>query len=277
MTMKNINLFATRFLPVMALLVAILAHAGCTTRSNALEILAVDPAWEQTRVDIPLPAAGWVRGRSDTIHIYIEGDGVAYTSRNRPSSDPTPRVPTGLLLALEDDSAAVAYLGRPCQYVSDARCDVVHWTIGRFSEAVVRTANSLVEEVKRLSGAKRIVLYGYSGGGAVAALLAARRTDIDKLVTICGNLDHALWTNIHGVSPLAESLNPTSIAARLEHVPQVHFVGGEDEVVPRTVVDSFVQSLPAGTDCTVRVIDGLGHGGTDWAKRWREIRQANNL
>ena len=196
---------------------------------------------------------------------------------NRPSPDPTPRVPTGLLLALEDDSAAVAYLGRPCQYVSDARCDFVHWTTGRFSKTIIQTENRLVEETKRLSGAKRIVLYGYSGGGAVAALLAARRTDIDRLITVCGNLDHALWTTIHGVSPLTESLNPTSVAARLGDIPQVHFVGGKDEVVPLAVVESFVQRLPKGTDCTVKVIDGLGHGGMDWAKRWREIRQLNSL
>jgi hypothetical protein len=42
----------------------------------------------------------------------------------------------------------------------------------------------------------------------VASLVAARRHDVVRLVTVAGNLDHLAWTTLHGVSPLTGSLNP---------------------------------------------------------------------
>jgi len=269
MTMYYIKHFVTRFLPMITAVIILFIHVGCATKNNTAEILSSDPAWTQTQIDTPLPTVGWVRGQSDTVHIYIEGDGMAYTSRNRPSLDPTPRTPTGLLLAHEDDSEAVAYLGRPCQYVTGDACAPVYWTTGRFSETVIQAENLLVDEAKRLAGAKRVVLFGYSGGGAVATLLAARRTDVDMLVTICGNLDHEAWTRLHGVTALDRSLNPTSVINRLSNIRQIHFAGSEDEIVPPRIVQSFVNQLHRDTPVTVEVVDGLGHGGADWVKVWQ--------
>ncbi|WP_285907438.1 hypothetical protein [Pseudodesulfovibrio pelocollis] len=257
------------FVRLVLLALIVVGQLGCKA-NKTFETLQSDPAWRQVIVDAPLPAVGWVRGQADTVHIYIEGDGVAYASRHRPSLDPTPRTPTGLLLAREDNALAVAYLGRPCQYVTGEACLPVHWTTGRFSEAVLEAQKRLVDEAKGLAGAKRVVFFGYSGGGAVAALLAARRTDVDLLVTICGNLDHAAWTRLHGVTPLAESLNPISVADRLSNIRQVHYVGSADTVVPPSVVQSFVDQLRPDAPVSVVIVEGLGHGGEDWAKTWRE-------
>ena len=53
------------------------------------------------------------------LHVYLEGDGQAFVSQGGyASSDPTPRNPLALRLAIQDNSAnAVVYLARPCQYV----------------------------------------------------------------------------------------------------------------------------------------------------------------
>lgn len=255
------------FRRITPLLLLLLGLSACV-RGAVVEEMAADSAW--TRIDAAggLPAVGWARGRGETVHVYIEGDGVAYSTPTSPSPDPTPITPTALLLARRDAACAVAYLGRPCQYVSGSACATPCWTTARFSEAVVRTENGLVDAVKALSGARRVVLIGFSGGGAVAALLAERRTDVAALVTVCGNLDTAAWTAMHGYAPLSGSINPAALAGRLVSVPQTHFLGGADGNVTRRVTDSFVARLGAGAHISVRVVPGLGHGGKAWAARW---------
>ena len=48
---------------------------------------------------------------SDTLVVYIEGDGFAWSSRTRPSDNPTPKHPLAFFLACEDQSFNVLYLG----------------------------------------------------------------------------------------------------------------------------------------------------------------------
>lgn len=69
---------------------------------------------------------------SKILRVYIEGDGHAWESRTRPSTNPTPRNPVALRLAMADPGAdTVLYLARPCQYVQgeDRRqCSNRYWT-----------------------------------------------------------------------------------------------------------------------------------------------------
>ena len=260
----------TGFFLMFAALV-VLAACAPASRPPALRALEADPAWLPLGVTAPLPAAGWTRGRADTLHVYIEGDGAAYASRTAPSLDPTPREATALLLARADPAPAVAYLGRPCQYVGGPACCSVHWTTGRFSPTVLAAQGRLLDAAMRAAGARRAVLFGFSGGGAVAALLAARRADVAGLVTVCGNLDHAVWTRMHAVAPLSGSLNPADAAGRLASLPQVHFLGGADANVTRRVTDSFVARLGPGASVQVRAVPGLGHGGPAWAAAWPQL------
>ncbi|MBY0406928.1 MAG: hypothetical protein K2Q01_04500, partial [Rickettsiales bacterium] len=62
------------------------------------------------------------------VRVYIEGDGNAWLTRSQPSPDPTPFVPVALQLALRDPSANVAYIARPCQYITGPACDIPVWT-----------------------------------------------------------------------------------------------------------------------------------------------------
>lgn len=252
---------------IPTLLLAALLLGGCAS-NTAIRQIEASPDWTRKEVTAPLPAAAWIRGRSDVVHVYIEGDGVAYATPTSPSLDPTPITPTALLLAQQDTAQAVAYMARPCQYVSGSACSTQCWTTGRFSKQVLNAENRLLERIKKQAGADRIVLIGFSGGGAVAALLAAMRTDVAYLITVCGNLNPEMWTRLHHVTPLYDSLSPMDFAPQLANIPQTHFIGGEDMNMPRQVADSFLRQLGPGTKAEVRVVQDLGHGGAKWAINW---------
>jgi pimeloyl-ACP methyl ester carboxylesterase len=57
-------------------------------------------------------------------------------------------------------------------------------------------------------GADRVVWLGYSGGGVLAMLLAARVPETIGVVTIAANLDVQAWAAQQGGSPLIGSLDP---------------------------------------------------------------------
>ncbi|CDO60583.1 FIG00977956: hypothetical protein [Candidatus Phaeomarinobacter ectocarpi] len=183
--------------------------------------------------------------------VYIEGDGLAWITRSRPSDDPTPATPLVMGLMSSDGAMPTAYLARPCQYVGagSRNCEAAYWTNKRFAPEVVASMNEAISALKaRTPGAQTIRLIGFSGGGVIAALIAARRQDIAGLVTIAAPMDINAFTRHHGVSGLSGSLDPVADKAVLSGVPQMHFVGGQDGIVPRSIVDSYLRSLGA-TPC----------------------------
>ncbi len=203
--------------------------------------------------------------------VYIEGDGLAWISKNRPSTNPTPMNPVGLKLALEHPSNNVAYLARPCQYVAnDVHCRQSYWTSLRFAPEVLEASQQALNKLKQQFGAKRLVLVGYSGGGAIAALLAAKRDDVAKLITVAGNLDHQSWTNLHKISPLKGSLNPADYIKALSTVEQIHFVGQQDEIIPSSLTLGFVARFPISTKVKVIIIPNQSHSCC-WEKAWLKL------
>ena len=106
---------------ILAGILSLLLLTGCA-HNTVVTDMASDARWQRLDTVDPLPAVGWARGRAEVVHVYIEGDGVAYSTPTSPSPDPTSVTPTSLLLARQDNASAVAYLGRPCQYVSGDAC-----------------------------------------------------------------------------------------------------------------------------------------------------------
>ncbi|WP_435926951.1 alpha/beta fold hydrolase [Dryocola sp. BD613] len=203
------------------------------------------------------------------LRVYIEGDGFAWKSRTRPSDDPTPRNPVGLMLAAADPSDNVLYLARPCQFTAvplPAVCTPAWWTDKRFSPSVIESMDGALSQVmQRYPGAK-IELVGYSGGGNIAALLAARRSDVSSLRTVAGNLDVAYVNTLHRVSAMPEAVNAIGIAPQLAAMPQIHFSGGADDIVPPAVAERFQRAV--GTQCAqAETVRGMAHG-SDWAAIW---------
>jgi pimeloyl-ACP methyl ester carboxylesterase len=216
---------------------------------------------------------------SEPLVVYVEGDGYAFISPTQLSDDPTPRDPVGLELAVADPRPNVVYVARPCQYVTGPHlrnCHPAYWSTARFAEPVVAAVESVVARYVADSGATRVAYVGYSGGGAVAALVAARRSDSAALVTVAGVLDHATWTSLDGMTPLGYSLNPADFADRLAGLPQVHFVGGDDDVVPEVVARAFAARFPADRKPGVVVLPGYDHVCC-WSAHWPALLQRTPL
>lgn len=211
--------------------------------------------------------------QESVLQVYIEGDGYAWQSRTRPSSDPTPHNPVSLRLALADRSGQpVLYLARPCQFVEGPKarmCRVNYWTAGRFAPEVIQSLSQAIDQAKMLTKAQRVALVGYSGGGGIAALLAAQRADVSFLGTIAGNLDHESWTTLHGVSPLRDSLNPLESAPQIRDLPQIHLSSTADSIIPPSISRKFCQAAQQPDTC--QVIDKIGHNGA-WEEIWETIR-----
>ena len=208
--------------------------------------------------------------RSETLTVYIEGDGRAWLSRSRLSGDPTPPDPDVLELAVRHPRGPVLYLARPCQYTVQrpARgCHPKYWAGHRYAPEVVASLSVAIDHAKRVSGTRQLVLVGFSGGGVVAALLAARRTDVVELVTLAANLDHAYWTRLDGLTPLSGSLNPADDADRLQAIPQTHFVGADDDVVSPSVVDAYARRMADRSRTRIVVLSGFDHSCC-WVKNW---------
>lgn len=181
-------------------------------------------------------------------------------------------------MALRHASGAAVYLARPCQYVSpdDARdCREAYWTGRRFAPEVIAAADQAIGALKQRFGAGKLALIGYSGGGAVAALVAARRSDVARLVTVAGNLDHRAWTARHGVPPLEGSLNPADEWQSLQAIPQLHLVGGEDTNVSADVVRAYLARFPPERRPDMRVIAEFNHSCC-WAEHWPAVLGAGS-
>jgi pimeloyl-ACP methyl ester carboxylesterase len=265
-----------------SLLLSLLLVTACTSdalsRREAATALAVGAGLQPVTFDAgPFVLAGDLKGAGSgqpVLVVYIEGDGLAFVSRTQRSRDPTPRHPVGLELAVADPSPAVLYLGRPCQYVTPSEergCGPQYWSNDRFAPEVIEAVNHAIDQARVRVGAGRVVLIGYSGGGAVAALAAARRSDVAAWATVAAPLDHAAWTRWHDVSPLDGSLNPVDEAARLAGLAQIHFVGAADDVVPAAIVRGFLER--EGPDLANRlvVLPGVDHYCC-WAERWPDLR-----
>jgi dienelactone hydrolase len=207
-------------------------------------------------------------GRGELLRVYIEGDGRAYITASQPSGDPTPITNTLIRMAAAD-SANTAYLARPCQFFKHSGCKLSSWTTGRFSRANVQAMNSALDDLKSRAGAKRLELVGYSGGAAIALLLAAQREDVAQVQTIAGTLDHVAWTELKRLRPLDGSLNPSDYGRQLGSIPQRHFVGTADQVVPPSVAASYIRK--AKPACVELVTTSASHAqGFEGA--WYELK-----
>lgn len=265
---------------ILCLIIFILS--GCAipspqARWNHADELANKAHWHKLR----LPAktfilSAYVPSRmlhADLLTVYIEGDGLAWISRSQPSADPTPRNPIALELALRQPQGAAVYLARPCQYVALAdiqNCRKEFWTNKRFSPEVIEASDLAISELKRRFAATKLILVGYSGGAAVAALVAAKRGDVVRLVTVAGNMDHRKWTEMHSVPELAGSLNPTDEWRALSKLSQRHYIGGRDKVVARPVIDAYASHFPLNRKPEIVMIPEFDHLCC-WVDKWESI------
>ncbi len=205
-----------------------------------------------------------------TLRVYIEGDGAAWWSQRLPPSDPTPSSSVAVQLAASDRHAQVAYLARPCQFLSVEErqtCPVEWWTSARYGPHTLAQSQRLLDELLRISGARSLELIGHSGGGTLAVLLAAERTDVSCLVTLAAPLDIDAWTAHHQVTRLHGSRNPAQLPAGQPSTAAIYLFGERDAVVPVSTLGRFARRLSPGQ---VTVMPGWGHTeGWNQPRSWQ--------
>lgn len=176
------------------------------------------------------------RRPSRTLHIYLDGDGTPWLLGG-PADDPTPRNPLVLELMALDPYPSI-YLGRPCYhgFSQTTPCLSALWTQERYSEAVVTSMEAALRRMLRDGEFNRVAWFGYSGGGALAVLLAPRFTETTAVVTVAANLEIDAWADLHGYPRLVGSLNPARQPPMPARIYRRHLAGGRDRVVPKEIV-----------------------------------------
>lgn len=252
------------------------ALSGCQSPQQALQALASNHARQlEILSGPPFPLAlvtPLTSPAASRIRVYLEGDGQAWATPTQPSLDPSPRQLFVARLAFADPAPSL-YLARPCQFVSAPGCRVELWTSRRFSEEVLASLDQALSRIKARYGNRDFELVGYSGGGALALLLAVRRDDIAQVQTLAGNLSPRQWTEMLKLSPLTGSLEPLDFRERLSQVPQRHFVGSEDRVVPARLLERYRQALGTASCMQPVTVPGASHAD-GWTQAWTQWRDS---
>jgi pimeloyl-ACP methyl ester carboxylesterase len=259
----------TRCCTVLAVIVAL---AGCATPAERFDRRATALGLHAAS----LPGDGFnhraymagLQPGSTTLHVYIEHDGTPWINFSRVSDDPTPRIPFALEL-MAKDSGPRLFLGRPCYFEprEDSRCNPLLWTRERYSAAVVASMVAALRGFLAGHPHPNVVLIGYSGGGTIAWLMAARIPEATRVVTVAANLDVDEWSRIHDYSPLRGSLNPALAPALAPAIEQLHFVGGRDTNVTLPVLTSFARRHPEARVIEIAEFDHR----CCWIERWPQL------
>jgi len=208
----------------------------------------------------------------DTLHIYLEGDGSPWRLRVFVMNDPTPRQPLMMQLMAYDQTPAL-YLGRPCYNgrSQDEGCDSDLWTFGRYSVTVVNSMAKVIREITEQRQIRTIRLFGHSGGGALAMLLAPQIEEVSAVVTLAGNLDTDAWTTHHRFTPLFGSLNPANAPLLGSHVLQWHLIGERDGNIPADIVREAIQRQSRASNNTEAWAFANFNHGCCWTQIWPQV------
>ena len=175
----------------------------------------------------------------DELHVYLDGDGTPWRG-SRIAEDPSPRNPL-VLKMMEQDQAPAILLGRPCYYQLNwsELCNNTLWTSHRYASAIVDSMLTALNHWLSARKIEHLVLIGFSGGGALATLLAPHLDKTSTIITIAANLDIKAWSDYHGYLQLSGSLNPMTDAHIPSTIRQIHLAGLKDTNVPPEIVESF--------------------------------------
>ncbi|MEP1473080.1 MAG: hypothetical protein ABJK20_02890 [Halieaceae bacterium] len=204
---------------------------------------------------------------STDLRIYIDGDGQPWHA-DRPAENPTGSGKLTLNLMLADPQASI-FLARPCYYLQEmpANCSPDLWTSARYSQRIVSAMTEAVSKLQEEQALKTITLIGYSGGGTLALLVAARLEIPTTVITVAANLDTAAWTAFHGVLPLTESINPAEQHFAVNNIEQHHLLAGADTVVPPATIAKFRRNNP---QAEFRLFEKFDHRCC-WLENWPAI------
>ncbi|WP_121495720.1 alpha/beta hydrolase [Pseudomonas aeruginosa] len=262
------------FLRTLAALLIGALLAGCQSPRETLQQL-VDAHGRQLEIlpGQPFPLAmlpPQSTMKATRLRVYLEGDGHAWATSTQPSLDPSPHNLLVARLAV-DDPTPNAYLARPCQFIMAPDCKPTLWTSRRFSQEVVTSLSQALDQMKQRYGNREFELVGYSGGAALALLLAAQREDVAQVQTVAGNLSPRLWAQMKELSPLNGSLDPLDYRDQLAAIPQRHLVGDADDVVPTSLANAYLVRLHPYA-CSQVVLSPATDHQQGWGALWKTWR-----
>ncbi len=248
---------------------ALSACNGVQNRISTFEGIALKNGYKFSALQttqFPLLYAYKPPAEKNTLHVVIEGDGLAWLNRYTISDDPTPVSPVGLKLAMHIDGG-VSYLARPCQYHWNDKCSREYWTSMRYADDVIATYMESIDQLKIFHHADNIVLSGFSGGAYIAMVLAAKRQDVRVVNTIAGLLDPDEWTDYQDISSIYAPMNFKSIVAATPNVQFFHACSVEDEIIPCELQEKILSNFQHSEITNHRLfkVGDVGHGDV-----WRE-------
>ncbi|MFA5591694.1 MAG: hypothetical protein WC989_00070 [Micavibrio sp.] len=271
---------ATRIFPALLIGAALISVGACAAGEEFREITAeriarpafmVERSFRAQEMDFKL----WERmhARHAPVNIYIEGDGETLYHMGGVTKEPSPENPVALHLASRDNAENLLYIARPCQYRESPdpkQCDPKYWSNRRFAPEVITAYNEIIDEVKRRYDLTDINIIGYGGGANIAAAIAARRGDVKSLRTVAGALAPDLvYTNPK--EPLdGDSVKANALAPQLARLPQHHFVGAGDDVVPASVYHSYRAAL-GESDCVHYTLVPDADHTLGWVQKWPDF------
>jgi len=133
----------------------------------------------------------------------------------------------------------------------------------------VSTTSEVIDALKARFGARQLTLVGYSGGAAVAMLVAARRTDVVRMLSVAGNFGHRAWTMLDQLDPLNGSPKPADDAPLPRRMNQWHFAGEKDDVIPPRLALDFA-ARHVEPRLSVQVMARLDHRCC-WVDAWPQL------
>ena len=207
------------------------------------------------------------------LRFYIEGDGRAFINKQIPSQNPTPTSYFLINLIKEDASSNILYLARPCQYqVSNQKLCATnqYWTRDRFAPEVIQNMNEILANFADY----KIEIIGYSGGAEIAKHLALLNKNIINLRTIAGNIDQEEFAKIHNVPQLNDDWSEADLS-RIAMLPQIHFVGENDKIVPISIAQKYLQKLPNKNFNKIIEVKKASHS-KGWASQWKRLLEEKN-
>lgn len=240
---------------------------ACASSYNSAPILPQNAAWQRSEITVdgaPIVILKQQGVVGQGVHLYIEGDGSAFTPRGQPSHNPTPRNPVALqLMQADTTSATLYYIGRPCQWVTlpHPRCTPARWTTQRFTPAL---RDAYIKVAQDLAGDTPTEVIGYSGGAWFAAQIAPHLANPIGIRAVAGNLNPNLINQHHRV-PRME----VAAEASPSNIPILYYAGGADKVIPPKLVPDMLKPYPCAK---VLEIPNTTHT-TGWVDNWPTMLQ----
>lgn len=184
--------------------------------------------------------------KGNPIRFYIEGDGY-----------PNPNTPVALKMAQQDEHSNVVYLTRPCQYMENELCkNKSIYKEARFHREIIQEMEELSLYFIQKYKAPSVEFIGYDGGGTMALLLGTRIPITTQVITVAGILNTTAQPNLH-----EDTIHLSTQKDTLARIPQVHYVGGKDNVATRRSAERFVARLKNPKSAKVKVFPNMTHNG----------------